>query len=719
MAQGGVRIQILGEFNPKGFIEAEKAAEGLSGQMKGLAKTVGAAFATREVVNFAKSAIGAASDLGESINAVNVTFGDASDGILKLGENAAEAVGLSAREFNGFAVQFAGFTQQIAGSEGDIVSVTENLTTRIADFASVMNLDVPEAAQVFQSSLAGQTEPIRKYGIDLSAAAVGLHAVEIGLVDSAKEMTEADKVMARYSLLMEETDKVAGDFTNTSDSLANQQRILAARLDDAQATIGAALVPALESLLNVALPLIEAFTELPEGVQQTLIVGLGLVAAAKSMSTTLQGFGVSAKNANKWVGGLTAGVGLALIAFNQYQSAKATVTEASERLKAALDAETLAIEGNAETIIQQDFLTGELGKAMEMLGLDVDLATEAVMGNEEAAYAFIDSINNADDELAGFRETIGSWFDSSMRMNDAVDLVRRNYEGMYNGFQDARDEAERLAAAEEELAVQSTYVADATDELTIINGLATEAAKEFARKTNVLKESLGDVYSATDQLIPEIETLLGLFRQQDAVDAAAEAIENYHEKLVDATVGSRELEQAQRDAAEAIYVAIEALGRIPEVVQTQFKVLVEQGDLDAALRKLERLESARSQIAAIVAGTDPGSTYIANAQREMAAIANPNRGQIGLVSSTRIGPPVDIPTGAMATGGIVTRPTLALLAEKGTPEAVVPLNKAGGIGSTYNITVQAGVGDPGQIGQSVVEAITAYERRNGAGWRAA
>ena len=55
------------------------------------------------------------------------------------------------------------------------------------------------------------------------------------------------------------------------------------------------------------------------------------------------------------------------------------------------------------------------------------------------------------------------------------------------------------------------------------------------------------------------------------------------------------------------------------------------------------------------------------------------------------------------------------------PEAVVPLDQMrGGIGgATYNITVQAGVGDPGQIGQSVVEAITAYERRNGAGWRAA
>ena len=79
----------------------------------------------------------------------------------------------------------------------------------------------------------------------------------------------------------------------------------------------------------------------------------------------------------------------------------------------------------------------------------------------------------------------------------------------------------------------------------------------------------------------------------------------------------------------------------------------------------------------------------------------------------------DIPL--LADGGIVNRATLAVIGEAG-PEAVVPLDRAtGGLpgGPTYNITVQAGVGDPGTIGQSVVEAIRAYERRNGAGWRAA
>ena len=79
-----------------------------------------------------------------------------------------------------------------------------------------------------------------------------------------------------------------------------------------------------------------------------------------------------------------------------------------------------------------------------------------------------------------------------------------------------------------------------------------------------------------------------------------------------------------------------------------------------------------------------------------------------------------------ASGGIVTQPTMALIGEAG-PEAVVPLSSAPGAsvlpggmsgGTSYTITVNTGVGDAGQIGAGVVDAITAYERRNGTSWRA-
>lgn len=73
-------------------------------------------------------------------------------------------------------------------------------------------------------------------------------------------------------------------------------------------------------------------------------------------------------------------------------------------------------------------------------------------------------------------------------------------------------------------------------------------------------------------------------------------------------------------------------------------------------------------------------------------------------------PEISLPR--LAKGGIVDRATIAMIGEAG-PEAVVPLDRMGQMGSTYNITVQAGVGDPVRIGEEVVNSIRRYERASG------
>lgn len=217
---------------------------------KSAAKAFAVAFAAVGVGSLLKSTITEASDLGESINAVNVSYGNAAKGVKQLGRESARSLGMSNKEFNGLAVRFSSFSKTIAGEGGNVVGTLDDLTTRASDFASVMNLDVSKAAELFQSGLAGETEPLRAYGIDLSAAAVAAYAVANGISKSAKDMTEAEKVQARYGLLMKSTNNTAGDFANTSDSLANSQRILGASWDDLKAKAGTALLPALAGVTS-------------------------------------------------------------------------------------------------------------------------------------------------------------------------------------------------------------------------------------------------------------------------------------------------------------------------------------------------------------------------------------------------------------------------------------------------------------------------------------
>jgi hypothetical protein len=76
-------------------------------------------------------------------------------------------------------------------------------------------------------------------------------------------------------------------------------------------------------------------------------------------------------------------------------------------------------------------------------------------------------------------------------------------------------------------------------------------------------------------------------------------------------------------------------------------------------------------------------------------------------------PSPEVPFQAFAEGGIAMKPILGLVGEAG-PEAMIPLSKLDRMGGpTYNITVQAGVGDPVRIGEEVVTAIKRYERVSG------
>jgi hypothetical protein len=250
----------MGGVNNVGSKAGADAGKGFSGgfgkALAGIGGLIAGGLAAAGIGNFLRDSITAASDLGESLNAVSVSYGAATDGIVALGETAANRLGLSSTQFASIATQFSGFASNIAGEGGDVVGFIDELTTRGSDFASVFNLDVDEALALFQSGLAGETEPLRKFGLDLSAATVEAFAYANGIAEAGEPLTEAQKQQARYGALLEQTDKVQGDFANTSDGLANAQRILAANLANVQAEVGGPLLGAFANLTTALIPVV-------------------------------------------------------------------------------------------------------------------------------------------------------------------------------------------------------------------------------------------------------------------------------------------------------------------------------------------------------------------------------------------------------------------------------------------------------------------------------
>jgi hypothetical protein len=244
----------------------DKKAKGLGSTFASVGKIAGGflaanviAGAAQKVVGFLTESVKAASDLGESINAVNVIFGKSSQTILDWGKNNATQFGLSQRAFNQLATPLGAMLKN-AGLE-DFADQTINLTERAADMASVFNTDVASALEAIQAAIRGETDPIERYGVSLSAAAVEARALADGakLVDG--ELSNQAKTAARLALIFEQTAAVQGDFANTSGELANAQRIAAARTEELQAQIGEKLIPVMLKLTELKLALVTVIAE--------------------------------------------------------------------------------------------------------------------------------------------------------------------------------------------------------------------------------------------------------------------------------------------------------------------------------------------------------------------------------------------------------------------------------------------------------------------------
>lgn len=269
---------------------------------------------TLPLVGAGLAAIKWASDLDESLNKSQVLFGDAFDDVLKFSEGSAKALGFSQQATLDYAAAYAGMLNTVAETDTELGDMSTTLTQLTSDFASFHNLNPEEAFTVIQSALAGETEAIRRYGVDVSAAAVETEALAMGLAATASELTEQDKLLARYSLLLKSTTEEQGDFARTANSTSNQMKILRARIQDVGAGFGKILLPYVNRFLSAMLDLLDRFDEL-DPKWQKIILAVAAFAAVLGPALIALSFMLPALGALATViGFLLSPIGLLVIA---------------------------------------------------------------------------------------------------------------------------------------------------------------------------------------------------------------------------------------------------------------------------------------------------------------------------------------------------------------------------------------------------------------------
>jgi hypothetical protein len=199
----------------------------------------------------AKAAISDASDLSESLNKTSVVFGKSATGIESWADTASTAMGLAKADALDMAANLGGMFQDAGKSAAEAAKLSQALIQRSADLGSMFNVDPTQASEKLQAALRGEYEGARALNLQLSDAVIKQFAYKKGIAATGSELTEAQKVQARYGVIMERSSRAAGDFSATSDGVANSQRILAAEFTNLKADLGQALLPVVEKALGM------------------------------------------------------------------------------------------------------------------------------------------------------------------------------------------------------------------------------------------------------------------------------------------------------------------------------------------------------------------------------------------------------------------------------------------------------------------------------------
>ena len=321
---------------------------------------------------------------------------------------------------------------------------------------------------------------------------------------------------------------------------------------------------------------------------------------------------------------------------------------------------------------------------------------------------------DAKQETGAYNQAMGLSNQAQMRMADAAGIFNRKFQETPPAITGAKKEVESFAAALKE------KLSDAVD--TAKDKLEDAKAEFDGFATSVSDAVLGalDFNKALEDGDYGFAGFLENLRKQ------VKGIEDYSSNLEKALAAglSKDALQYVLDAGNVAgaEIALELIkGGQAAIDETNAlvdsaKAAADKIGLNAATKFYQSgVDSAQQMVDGITGELDKMTPKLMKKMDEIAAKMKRNV-NIDVVITERVNKIISTFSGEipkMAEGGIVNRPTLALIGEAG-PEAVVPLSKMGASGGgDVNINVNGGLATSAEIGQTVLNALRAYQRSAG------
>lgn len=304
MAQYDGSIRINTQINTKGLRQGEgeiKSSMGrISSSANKLAKTIAAAFAVGKLLQFGKTAIELGSDLEEVQNVVDVTFTTMSEKVNEFAKSAAASAGLSETMAKRYVGTFGAMSKSFGFTEAEAYNMSTALTQLTGDVASFYNISQDLAYIKLKSVFTGETETLKDLGVVMTQSALDAYAMANGFGKTTDAMTEQEKVALRLRFVQDQLLAASGDFIRTSDSWANQVRIMQLQIQSLKATIGQGLInlfTPLIKVINIILSKLatlanafKAFTALITGKKTSAGGGGSVLSSGGELADTVSGY---------------------------------------------------------------------------------------------------------------------------------------------------------------------------------------------------------------------------------------------------------------------------------------------------------------------------------------------------------------------------------------------------------------------------------------------
>lgn len=257
MALGGADGKIVIEtaldnngFN-KGVDSIKSKVNGLKGVVGKLGAVIASAFAVKSLINFGKECIELGSNVAEVQNVVDTAFGDMAYKAEEFANSAIQNFGMSTLAAKKTASTYMAMAKGMGLNAESASEMAISLAGLTGDVASFYNISQELADVKLKSVFTGETESLKDLGVVMTQANLKAFALEQGISKDMSAMSQAELVGLRYNYVLNALSLASGDFAKTSDSWANQTRILSMQWQEFMSVIGQAMTTVLLPVVRV------------------------------------------------------------------------------------------------------------------------------------------------------------------------------------------------------------------------------------------------------------------------------------------------------------------------------------------------------------------------------------------------------------------------------------------------------------------------------------